>query len=88
MDNCIPRLIIIEVLSEPSIDQHMGISVVTTLELSWMDPIIAFLAEDILPNEAKEKKKVRRIAAHFGCPKTGDYTEGHLVDLICYASTH
>lgn len=45
MDNCIPRLITIEVLSEPSIDQRVGILVVPTLGPSWMDPIIEFLSK-------------------------------------------
>ena len=54
MDDCIPRLITIEVLSKPSIEQRVGISVVSSLGVRWMDPIIEFMAEKVLPNETKE----------------------------------
>lgn len=59
MDNCIPQLIIIEVLSEPSIDQCVGILAVLTLGPSSMDPIIE------LPNKAKEAEKEQRVTARF-----------------------
>ena len=54
MDDCIPRLITIEVLSKPSIEQRVGISIVSSLGARWMDPIIEFMAEKVLPNETKE----------------------------------
>ena len=32
---------------------------------SWMDPIVLFLREDILPEDKSEANKVRRKAPHF-----------------------
>ena len=65
MDDCIPRLITMEVFSEPSIKQHVGVSVVTSLGPSWMDLIIEFLANDMLLNEIKDAEKIQRVAARF-----------------------
>lgn len=39
--------------------------VVLVLGLSWMDLIIVFLSDDILSNEAKEAKNIRRISGWF-----------------------
>ena len=36
---------------------------------SWMDPIVLFLKEDILPEEKSEAKKVRRKAPRFWLSK-------------------
>ena len=35
------------------------------VELNWMDPIVLFLKEDILPKEKSEADKVRRKASRF-----------------------
>ena len=37
---------------------------------SWMDPIVLFLKEDILPEEKSKAEKVRRKVPRFGCPRT------------------
>lgn len=65
LDKEIPRLITVEVLHKPSIDPQVGVSVVSELESSWMDPIIEFLAEDRLPSESREVDKVHRVATWF-----------------------
>ena len=44
---------------EPSISAGVGVSLVVTVELCWMDPIINFLAEDHVPDDKKEAEKVR-----------------------------
>ena len=41
----IPRLIKVEVVAEPSINVRVNVSMVITVGLCWMDPIIDFLAE-------------------------------------------
>ena len=33
--------------------------------LSWMDPIVLFLREDIVPEDKSEANKVQRKAPHF-----------------------
>ena len=48
-----------------SIEQRVGVFVVRSLRPSWMDSIIEFLAEDVLPNETKEAEKIRRVVARF-----------------------
>ena len=42
----IPRLIKVELVVEPSINAGVGVSLVTTIEPCWMDPIIDILAKD------------------------------------------
>ena len=42
----IPRLIKVELVIEPSINARVGVSLMTTAEPCWMDPIIDFLVKD------------------------------------------
>ena len=37
---------------------------------SWMDPLILFLKEDVLPEEKSEADKIRRWLVDSGCPRT------------------
>ena len=59
----VPQLIKVEVVVEPSIDARVNVSMVTVSEPCWMDPIIDFLAEDLVPTNKKEAEKVRRVVA-------------------------
>ena len=61
----IPRLIKVELVVEPSISPRVGVSLVATIELCWMDLIINFLAEDYVPADEKETEKVCRTAARY-----------------------
>lgn len=51
-------MISMEVLDKPSIEQQMSVSTVLVTGPSWMDPIITFLADGTLPNEAKELERL------------------------------
>ena len=48
MTEDMPRIIKVELITEPSINTAIGIGVamISTTEPCWMDPIIDFLAED------------------------------------------
>ena len=60
-----PRLIKVELIAKPSINARVGVSLITTVEPCWMDPIIDFLAEDrVLVNE-KEGEKVHRTTTQY-----------------------
>ena len=62
----VPRLIKVELVAEPSINARVSVSLITTAEPCWMDPIIDFLAEDRVAANEKEAEKVRReIARHW-----------------------
>ena len=54
-----------ELVAETSINAGVGVSLVTTAEPCWMDPIIDFLAEDRVPTDDIEAKKVRRAAIRY-----------------------
>ena len=59
-----------ELISKPSVSTMtdvsvvgVGVTVVSTIESCWMDPIIDFLAEDRIPDDKKEANRVCRIAS-------------------------
>ena len=61
----VPRLIKVELVAKPSINARVGVSVVATSMLCWMDLIIDFLAEDRAPDDEKEADRVHRVAAWY-----------------------
>ena len=64
-DECIPRMISIELLEKPSIKHRVIVASTTMLEPSWLDPYISFLSNGSLPTDSKELEKVWRTSAHF-----------------------
>ena len=68
----IPRLVKIELIREPSIevksdDKLAGVevSMMSMANPCWMNPIIDFIAEDKVPDDEKEAKKIRRVASRY-----------------------
>ena len=68
----VPRLIKVELIREPSINMAniaiavgVDVAVIAATESCWMDPIINFLAEDRVPNDEKEAKKIRQLASRY-----------------------
>ncbi|XP_065629678.1 uncharacterized protein LOC136067549 [Quercus suber] len=62
----LPRVILVEDLHKPT---EVGKGVIQVHQVragpSWMDPLVKFLKEDILPEEKGEADKIRRKAARF-----------------------
>ena len=72
MTQDVPRLIKVELITEPSISTvidvgvvEVGVTMVSTTESCWMDPIINFLVEDRVLDDAKEANRVRRLASRY-----------------------
>lgn len=65
LDDCIPRMITMELLERSSIEPQVVVATSSELEPSWLDTYITFLSKGSLTNNEKEAKKVQRIAAHF-----------------------
>ncbi|XP_050254989.1 uncharacterized protein LOC126700853 [Quercus robur] len=68
----VPRLIKLELIREPSIGitdncitARVDVARISTTRSCWMDPIIDFLAEDRVPDDEKEAKKIRRVASRY-----------------------
>ena len=67
----IPRLIKVELITEPSIGTtvdgatRVDMTAITTTGSCWMDPIIKFLAEDRVSNDESKANKVRRVASQY-----------------------
>ena len=63
---CLPRVILVEDLYKPAKVKKQGIPIhQIRVRPSWMDPIVLFLKDDILPKEKGEADKVRRKAPWF-----------------------
>lgn len=65
LNNCMPRMITMEMLEQPSIEPQVMVAASSELGPSWMDPYIAFLLNKSFSNDVKEAEKVRRTAARF-----------------------
>ena len=70
MTEDVPRLIKVELITEPSINTTtdvgvvgVSVTVISTSGPCWMDPIINFLAKDRVLDNKKEANKVYRIAS-------------------------
>jgi len=62
----LPQVILVEDLYKPSVTNREVIHVHNVrVGLSWMDPLVLFLKEDILPEEKTEADKIRRNASRF-----------------------
>ena len=63
---CLPRIILVKDLYKPSVTKREVIHVHhVRVEPSWLDPLILFLKEDILPEEKNEADKIRRNVSRF-----------------------
>ena len=67
-----PRLVKIELIREPSIDvkndydpARVEVAMVSVANPCWMNPIIDFLAEDKVPDDEVEAKKICREAPRY-----------------------
>ena len=65
MTEDVPRIIKVELITQPSIDTATSVAVVSTSRPCWMGPIISFLAEDQVPDDEKEANRVCRVATRY-----------------------
>ena len=65
LDDCIPRMILVELLKQPSTEQQIVIAITLGQEPSWLDPYITFLSDESLPMNDKEAEKLQRTSARF-----------------------
>ena len=62
----LPRIILVEDLCKTdAIEKDIVRIHQVRVSLSWMDPIVSFLTDDVFPEEKLEAKKVRRKALRF-----------------------
>ncbi|WP_140189371.1 hypothetical protein, partial [Xylella fastidiosa] len=59
------RTVAVEYLAQPSIEQETETNMDANLGPSWMDPIIAYLRDEALPEDKKEAYKVKLKSARF-----------------------
>ena len=80
----LPRVILIEDLYKPSRTGHTVQINQIRAGLSWMDSIIQFLKEDILPEEKIEADKIRRKATSYWLSEDHKLYKHSFQDLTCY----
>ena len=62
----LPQVILVEDLHRPTEEKKEKVQVhQIKVRPSWMDPLVLFLKEGILPHEKGEAEKIRRKAPHF-----------------------
>ena len=62
----LPRVILVKDLYRPSMVRTKLVHVHSVrARPSWMDPLVLFLKDDILPEEKSEADKIRRKASRF-----------------------
>ncbi|KAL5550546.1 hypothetical protein UlMin_000722 [Ulmus minor] len=64
LEECLLKTIAIEVLEQTSIDKPEHIGSITT-QPSWMDPIISFLRDEIIPKDKFEARRLRHKSARY-----------------------
>ena len=66
----LPQVILVEDLCKPSVTKKEVIHVhQIRVGPSWLDPVVLFLKDDILPKEKTEADKIRRKASRFWLSK-------------------
>ncbi|XP_072060219.1 uncharacterized protein [Arachis hypogaea] len=79
------RSLVQETLQEPSVtkvDTKLDVLEVFGLNLGWMTPLIKYLKFDILPEEQKEAKKIRREVQNYTLVKSVLYRRGISTPLL------
>ena len=77
----------VELLDHPSIQRHCCVAIDIVAPpppspLSWMDPIISFIADGTLPSDSKETKKVQRKSTRFWLSGKKTYINGSLGGML------
>jgi hypothetical protein len=78
------RIISVGVQNLPSVGREINNGVCSIDQsISWMSPILAYLKDDVLPEDRKEADRIRRIAPRYWVSKEGhlyrrSYTEPYL----------
>ena len=82
----LPQVILVEDLCKPTEVRREVVHIhQVRVGPSWMDPMVLFLKEDILPEEKSEANKVRRKALRFWLfkePRTKNCTNAHFLGHI------
>ena len=64
-NECVPRMIFVKLLEQPSIEHCPVVASASSFEPSWMDPYVSFLTDGSLLTDTKEVEKMRRTLARL-----------------------
>ena len=84
----LPRIILVEHLNKAN-EVAKGMDHIHQVRVgpSWMDPIMRFLKDDILPEEKSEVEKIRRNAPRFWLSKDHNCISASILNHIYYVFT-
>ncbi|XP_024036827.1 uncharacterized protein LOC112096866 [Citrus clementina] len=80
-DPKLPKSVLLEVRTSPSIGEEAEVMRVST-EKSWMDPILSYIREDILPEDRKQVRKLKCRAARYTLLDGILYRRGFTLPLL------
>lgn len=84
LDNCITRMISMEMLEQPSTEPQVVVATSSKIEPSQLDTYIAFLSNGSLRTMQKKLRRCRGQQLIFSYSKMGDCTGIHLEDHTFY----
>ena len=84
----LPRIILVEHLDRTN-EVAKGMVHIHEVRMgsNWMDPIVRFLKDDILPEKKSEVEKIRRNASRFWLSKDHNCISASILDHIYYVFT-
>ena len=83
----LPQVILVEDLYKPTKVKGEKIQVhYVRVGSSWMNPIVLFLKNGILPEERRRLTKCVEKHLFFGCSRIKNYTNAPFLGYICCAS--
>ena len=80
-DPKLPKSVPLEVRTSPSIGEEVEVMRVNTEE-SWMDPILSYICNGILPEDIKEARKLKCRAARYTLLDGVLYRRGFTLPLL------
>ena len=84
----LPRVILVDDLYRPAKEKKENVQVhQVRVGPSWMDPLVLFLKEGVLPLEKGKAEKYRGKPLTFGCPRSKSCTNVPSLDHTCFVFT-
>jgi len=81
VDPKLPKSVILEMRASPSIREEVEVMRISTEE-SWMDPILAYICNGILPEDKRQARKLKCRAARYALLDEVLYRRGFTLPLL------
>ena len=79
----LPKEVLFEVLKYPSMEEPQLVMEISH-ESSWIDPLVAYLKDEVLPHDAKEAWKLKNQASRYILYEGKLYKRSYFLPLLKY----